>query len=69
MAKRRARRKSLKGAIKRPGALTARAKRGKKRSVRGQAQYDKKHGTPLQKKQANYYLNVLAPANRRRRKK
>ena len=47
-------------AIKRPGALTRRAKSGTKRSVHAQAQHDMKHGTTLQKRQASFYLNVLA---------
>jgi hypothetical protein len=66
------RRKSSSGnfiasAIKRPGALTRRAKSGKKRSVHGQARHDMKHGTTLQKRQASFYLNVLKPASRKRK--
>ena len=53
-------------AIKRPGALTRRAKSGTKRSVHAQAQHDMKHGSTLQKRQASFYLNVLSPANRKR---
>ena len=56
-------------AIKRPGALTRRAKSGTKRSVHAQARHDMKHGTTLQKRQANFYLNVLKPAAAKRKKR
>lgn len=49
---------NVKKAIKRPGALTARAKRNG-RSVTAQARHDKAHGGARQKAQANFYLNVL----------
>jgi hypothetical protein len=52
-------------AIKRPGALTKAKKKGE--STGAAASRLAKHGTPLQKRQANFYLNVLAPANRRRK--
>ena len=58
----------ISSAIKRPGALTRRAKSGTKRSVHAQAQHDMKHGTTLQKRQAAFYLNVLKPASKRRKK-
>jgi len=61
--------KFIQSAIKRPGALTRRAKRGTKRSVHAQAQHDMKHGTTLQKRQASFYLNVLKPASRKRKKR
>ena len=58
--------------IKRPGALTRRAKRSG-RSVNAQARKDLKSGTPLQKKQGAYYLNVLKggrkKSSRKKRKK
>lgn len=56
-------------AIKRPGALTRRAKSGTKRSVHAQARHDMKHGTTLQKRQASFYLNVLKPAAAKRKKR
>lgn len=75
MATRRRKKKSLGGsgttiqsAIKRPGALTSRAKRNK-RTVNQQALHDKAHGGTLQKQQANFYLNTLKPIHKRRRKK
>lgn len=57
----------ISGAIKRPGALTRAKKKGE--STVAAATRLKKSGTPLQKKQANFYLNVLRPASRKRRKK
>ena len=53
----------MKNAIKRPGALTNRAKKNN-RSILQQAEHDKKSGTTLQKQQANYYLNVLRKVKR-----
>lgn len=58
----------IKSAIKRPGALTKRAKSGTKRSVHAQAQHDMKHGTTLHKRQASFYIHVLKPASKRRKK-
>ncbi len=60
--------KFIQSAIKRPGALTARAKK-MGRSTTGQAQQDIKSGTTLQKQQANFFLNVLKKASQKRRKK
>lgn len=57
------------GAIKRPGALTRRAKSGTKRSVHAQARHDMKHGTTLQKRQASFYIHVLRPAAAKRKKR
>ena len=56
--------KFIRNAIKRPGALSARAKRNK-RSTTAQARHDAKHGTTLQKRQANFYLKVLKPSSRK----
>ena len=50
--------KTIDESIKRKGALTRRAKR-EGDTISEQAQKDKRSGTPLQKQQANYYLNVL----------
>jgi hypothetical protein len=58
--------KFIKSAIKRPGALSARAKRSG-RSTLAQARKDKRSGTTLQKRQANFYLNVLKPASAKRK--
>lgn len=66
-----ARRKSknfIQSAIKRKGALSGRAKRSK-RSTLAQARHDKAKGTPQQKAQANFYLNVLKPSSRSRKSK
>lgn len=53
------------GAIKRPGALTAPAKKAG-RSVAGEAQVDKsKPG--LKGQQARFFNNVLKPANKKRK--
>jgi hypothetical protein len=60
--------KFIASAIKRPGALTRRAKSGKKRSVHAQAQHDMRHGSTRAKRQASFYLNVLKPASRKRKK-
>ena len=60
--------KFIQSAIKRPGALSSRAKR-MNRSTTAQAQQDIKHGTTLQKQQANFFLNVLKKASQKRRKK
>lgn len=57
----------ISGAIKRPGALTALVggppsqNLGKVRSIAA-------NGTPLQKREANFYLNALRPAANSRRK-
>jgi hypothetical protein len=59
--------KFISGAIKRPGALTRNKKKGE--STRKAALRMRKSGTTLQKRQANFYLNVLAPAARKRRRK
>jgi hypothetical protein len=55
----------IKSAIKRPGALTRAKKKGE--STGAAARRLKKGGTTLQKRQANFYLNVLAPANKKRK--
>lgn len=60
--------KFIQSAIKRPGALTARASRNNK-STAAQAQQDMKSGTTLQKQQANFFINVLKKASQKRRKK
>lgn len=64
MARRSKSSKFIAGAIKRPGALTKAKKKGE--STGAAASRLAKSGTPLQKKQAQFYLNVLAPANRKR---
>jgi hypothetical protein len=66
MARRKSSTKFIAGAIKRPGALTKAKKGGE--STAAAANRLAKSGTPLQKRQANFYKNVLAPANARRRK-
>lgn len=48
---------NVKKAIKRPGALTRAKKKGE--STNTAARRLKKSGTSLQKRQANFYLNVL----------
>lgn len=64
-----ARRKiNVKKVIKRPGALSRRAKRSG-RSTAAQAAHDKKRGTPLQKRQANFYKNVLKGGRKKSRRK
>jgi cell division GTPase FtsZ len=50
-------------AIKRPGALTA-AVGGKPSKKKGKVRNLARTGTPLQRRQANFYLNVLAKAKR-----
>lgn len=57
--------KTIKSAIKLPGALSRRAKRAG-RSTTAQARHDKKHGTTLQKQQANFYLRVLKPSSKKK---
>ena len=57
----------IKKAIKRPGALSARAKRNKRTTLQ-QAKFDKTNGTTLQKRQANFYLNTLRPINKKKKK-
>lgn len=52
--------------ISRPGALTARQKPGE--SMAQTASRESASGSPLARKQANFYKNVLAPANAKRRK-
>lgn len=54
-------------AIKRPGALTARAKRNN-RSVSEQIKKDLKSGTKLQKQQANF-AKTLRKISKKRKKK
>jgi hypothetical protein len=53
--------------IKHPGALTRAQKKGE--TMVQTANRLKKNGTPQQKKQANFYLNVLRPASKKRSKK
>lgn len=66
-SKKRSSTKFINKSIKRPGALTRAKKKGE--STMAAARRLKKSGTALQKRQANFYLNVLAPAARKRRKK
>lgn len=69
MAKKKKQKKlNIKKAIKRPGALSGRAKRNGRTTLQ-QARYDKNNGTALQKQQANFYLNALRPINKKRKKK
>jgi hypothetical protein len=56
-------RKFISSAIKRPGSLTKRAEKNKN-TVDEQAKEDIKKGTPLQKKQANFYFKVLKKVKR-----
>ena len=58
--------KFIGSAIKRPGALTNRAQEHGK-SVSAEAHADE-HKPGLAGEQARFYLNALAPANRRRKK-
>ena len=60
--------KFIQSAIKRPGALTARANKNKQ-TVIAQANQDMKSGTPLDKKQASFFLNVLRKVGGKRRAK
>jgi hypothetical protein len=53
--------------ISSPGALTRAQKTGE--TMVQTAQRLKKEGTPAQKKRANFYLNVLRPAAKKRKKK
>lgn len=58
----------IKKAIKRPGALSNRAKKNGRTTLQ-QARYDKNNGSTLQKRQANFYLNTLRPINKKKKKK
>lgn len=58
---------NIKKAIKRPGALTARAKRNG-RSVTGQIAADLKSGSKLHKQQANF-AKTLRKISKKRKKK
>lgn len=58
---------NVKAAIKRPGALTRAKKKGE--STHAAATRLKKSGTPLQKRQANFYLNVLSGGRKKGRRK
>jgi hypothetical protein len=60
-------RKFINQALKRPGALTKRAK-SKGKSVAGEAAADQ-HKSGLAGQQARFYENVLKPANVKRRHK
>jgi hypothetical protein len=64
-SKRAAKRKPLK--IKRPGALTTQKRPGE--TTVQTARRLRKSGTPLQRKQANFYLSVLRPATNKRKKR
>ena len=68
MAKSKSKKLDIKKAIKRPGALSSRARKNNRTTLQ-QARFDKKNGTTLQKQQANFYLNTLRPANKKRKKK
>ena len=60
--------KFIKDAIKRPGALT-KAVGGKPSDNKKKVSKLAKDGTALQKKQANFYMNVLKPAAASNKKK
>lgn len=60
--------KFIQAAIKRPGALTRRAKK-EGRTVLAQAQHDESAGTTLEKRQANFFLNVLRKVSRKKKNK
>ncbi len=62
----RKKKKSIASMIRRPGALSSRAKKNNKTTLQ-QAQHDKTSGTPLQKRQANFYLNMLRPAAKKKK--
>lgn len=62
-----AKKKWMQSAVKRPGALTRRAKRND-RSVRAQAEYDKTHGDTREKRQANLYFTFMK-ANKKKKSK
>jgi hypothetical protein len=66
-SRKRSSKKFIKKAIKRPGALSRAKKKGE--STTAAARRLKKSGTPLQKRQANFFLNVLKPSAKKRRKK
>lgn len=60
--------KFISGAVKRPGALTKKV--GGKPSDRvGKVEYLAKHGSTREKREANFYLHVLRPANKKRKRK
>lgn len=59
---------AISSGIKRPGALTSRAKRNGN-TVNQQARKDVKSGSTLAKRQGAYYLNVLKPASKKRKKR
>lgn len=56
---------NVKKAIKRPGALTRAKKKGE--STGTAARRLKKSGSPLQKKQAAFYLNILSKGRKRKK--
>lgn len=57
----------IKGAVKRKGALTRRV--GGKPSTRiEKVEYLQRHGSPRERREASFYLNVLRPANKKRKK-
>ena len=55
----------IKGAVKHPGALD-REVGGKASKRLDRVRWLAKHGTPEQKRRANFYLKVLRPAARKR---
>lgn len=63
----RKRKKFIAKAVKRPGALT-REVGGKPSDRVGKVRYLAKHGSPRERREAEFYLNVLRPAAKRRRK-
>ena len=58
----------IQDAIKRPGALT-KLVGGKPSEHLGKVKQIAKSGTPLQKRQASFYLNVLRKVNRKKSSK
>lgn len=68
MAKRKRSRRFIQSAIRRPGGLT-RAVGGPPGKNLAKVRALARSGTPLQKRQANFYLNVLRPAGLRRRRR
>lgn len=59
---------NVKKAIKRPGALKARTKKGESATAAARRIKKSKSASPLAKRQANFYLNVLGGGRKSGRK-
>lgn len=69
MATKRKKKSPFKNAIKHPGALTNKKKKGESTAAAAQRIKKSPQASAQAKRQANFYLNVLKPSSKKRKKK